>query len=56
MIRSVVGSGQRLFPGVRIEDSYLMGADPYALDKRDDDDGLIPLGVGENTLIRYGTI
>lgn len=56
---SIIGLRSRIESGVRIESSVLMGADFYQSDEErmeDQKNGLIPVGIGENTRIRNAII
>uniref|UniRef100_A0A0E0E9I9 Glucose-1-phosphate adenylyltransferase n=1 Tax=Oryza meridionalis TaxID=40149 RepID=A0A0E0E9I9_9ORYZ len=53
--RSVIGVRSRLEPGVQLKDTMMMGADYYQTEAErfsELSDGKVPVGVGENTIIR----
>lgn len=59
VVHSIISQRSWLLPGSRVEDSILMGADYYELDKDRDravSEGRIPLGVGPGASIRNAII
>ncbi|MBE9191296.1 glucose-1-phosphate adenylyltransferase [Gloeocapsopsis crepidinum LEGE 06123] len=56
---SILGVRARIEAGCTIEDSLIMGADyyqPFAERQSDCNDGIIPLGIGANTIIRRAIV
>ena len=59
VVHSIIGQRSWLLPGSRVEDSILMGADYYELDKKREravSEGRIPLGIGPGASIRRAII